>query len=1160
MRTSLRGWLNTLGLAITMGALCAPVCAPAAGLVAVWGNCSSGQNAIPQGLGTVKAVAAGGNHSLALRADGIVVCLGWDPNCDYGQFSVPLGLSNVTMLAAGQNHNLALKSDGRVVVWGSNESGQTNIPGGLTNVMAVAAGTFHSLALKADGTVAGWGDDQYGQCGRLAGLSNVIAVAVGLNHSLALMADGTVAACGQNSAGQCLVPAGLSNVTAVAAGDLHSLALRADGTVLGWGANWQGQIEVPPGLSNVTAIAAGANHSLALRANGTVVAWGQNDGGQGTVPPGLANVTAIAAGLWHNVAIASEGPLQILGNPVGQVVPWRTNVTFSVTAAGAGPLSFRWLFNGQPLPSTGRFAGATSSALTIIGAEFADIGSYMAVVSNSFGSTFSTAATLLVINPPIILQQPASQTMPAGQGLAFIVTADGTPPLAYQWLFNGVPAVGATASVFWLTNVQSINAGSYAVVVSNAFGSVQSSNTVLAVTERAPFIARFLAPQTVLAGHGAAFSVLALGSSPMTYQWRRNGADLPGATDATLTLPQVGFDDGGYYNVVVSNAWGQAISAKALLLVVPALVWRSSPAGYAPTNIPPGLTNLTAIAAGDYHIVALKADGTVATWINGPYASAGLTNVPSGLTEVTAVAAGGNFSLALKASGTVVAWGSGSGTNVPGNLSGVTAIAAGYGHGLALRTNGLVTAWGASPYGETNVPPFVSKVVSIAAGQHHSLALMSDGAVFGWGSGATEAPSSLTNPIAIACGGNRSLALQGNGTLTALNYGAGGIPAGLSNVVAMATSNSRSVALKADGSVVVFPPDQPGSAAAALVASLTNVVAVSAGGSQTPYYVALAGTGFPTFTVQPVQTEIYTLPLNQPTEAVPPRIHFNARAVGVQPMSYQWQLNGQDLPGATQVTLILTNAQGKDAGAYRLIAANALGRATSSVAILTIPCTATLAQSLNATNQAWTTGISNTAWFPQNRVTHDGVAAAQSGPIGNGQQSYLQTTVTGPGTLRFWWKVSSEEGFDFLRFYQDGYSTLLAGISGEVGWERMTFSIPAGSHTLKWVYVKDPSVSDGQDAAWVDEVSWGTNSRVRVPQRLSVPVVLPDGSLSFRSGDSDGGSLRPEDLAGFEAEASTNLAGWLRLTNALSWTNGSLWLRDPDRANYPRRFYRVFEH
>jgi hypothetical protein len=83
---------------------------------------------------------------------------------------------------------------------------------------------------------------------------------------------------------------------------------------------------------------------------------------------------------------------------------------------------------------------------------------------------------------------------------------------------------------------------------------------------------------------------------------------------------------------------------------------------------------------------------------------------------------------------------------------------------------------------------------------------------------------------------------------------------------------------------------------------------------------------------------------------------------------------------------------------------------------------------------------------------------------------------------------------------------------------------------------------------------------VRVPQRLGAPALLPDGSLDFRSSDADCGLLLPEDLMGFEAQVSTDLMRWFTLTNALSWTNGSLWLRDPDRANHPRRFYRVLEH
>src|SRR5262249_59248818 len=90
------------------------------------------------------AVAGGGFHSLALKADGTVMA--WGTN-DFGQSDVPLGLSNVVKIAAGLYHNLALKADGTVVSWGRTNAGQTSVPPGLANVVAVAGGIAHSLVL-----------------------------------------------------------------------------------------------------------------------------------------------------------------------------------------------------------------------------------------------------------------------------------------------------------------------------------------------------------------------------------------------------------------------------------------------------------------------------------------------------------------------------------------------------------------------------------------------------------------------------------------------------------------------------------------------------------------------------------------------------------------------------------------------------------------------------------------------------------------------------------------------------------------------------------------------------------------------------------------------------------------------------------------------------
>ncbi|MGI6098682.1 MAG: PEGA domain-containing protein [Kiritimatiellia bacterium] len=272
------------------------------GLVAAWGS-SDSKSAVPAGLKGVVAVAVGGGHSLALKADGTVVAWGWNV---YGQCDVPAGLADVVAVEGGTYHSLALKADGTVIAWGANWDGQCDVPAGLEDVGAVAAGEYHSLALKADGTVIAWGWNNYGQCDVPAGLADVVAVEAGNFHNLALKADGIVIAWGANWDGQCDVPAGLTDVVAVEAGNFHNLALKADGTVIAWGANWDGQCDIPAGLADVVAVAAGEYHSLALKADGTVIAWGANWYGQCDVPPFCSPSLDIAAGWFQSLSIIPD--------------------------------------------------------------------------------------------------------------------------------------------------------------------------------------------------------------------------------------------------------------------------------------------------------------------------------------------------------------------------------------------------------------------------------------------------------------------------------------------------------------------------------------------------------------------------------------------------------------------------------------------------------------------------------------------------------------------------------------------------------------------------------------------------------------------------------------------------------------------------------------
>lgn len=222
------------------------------------------------------------------------------------------------------------------------------------------------------------------------------------------------------------------------------------------------------------------------------------------------------------------------------------------------------------------------------------------------------------------------------------------------------------------------------------------------------------------------------------------------------------------------------------------------------TNVPPTLTDAIAVAAGEGHTLALRANGTVVAWgLN----NEGQTNVPANLTGVVAIAAGGNHSLAVKNDGTVVAWGSnGNGqTNVPPGLTGVVAVAGGGFHSIALKGDGTLVAWGLSNFGQAVIPGGLTGVKAIAAGYQHNVALKSDGTVVAWGWnswGTTNVPPGLTGVVAVAAGVKHSLAVKSDGTV--VTWGTVfDVPAGL-NAKAIASGFHNALALKTDGTVAAW--------------------------------------------------------------------------------------------------------------------------------------------------------------------------------------------------------------------------------------------------------------------------------------------------------------------------------------------------------------------
>ena len=128
-----------------------------------------------------------------------------------------------------------------------------------------------------------------------------------------------------------------------------------------------------------------------------------------------------------------------------------------------------------------------------------------------------------------------------------------------------------------------------------------------------------------------------------------------------------------------------------------------------------------------------------------------------------------------------------------------------------------------------------------------------------------------------------------------------------------------------------------------------------------------------------------------------------------------------------------------------------------------------LCEALDVCDLTWTTGGSAN-WFGQSSTTYDGVDAARSAPIGNSQECWMETTVTGPGEVSFWWKVSSQASSDWLEFYID--DARQDYISGSVDWQQKSYSTGSDSHTLKWRYTKSATIALGFDCGWVDQVVW----------------------------------------------------------------------------------------
>ncbi len=641
----------------------------------------------------------------------------------------------------------------------------------------------------------------------------------------------------------------------------------------------------------------GANIAGATLSSYTIASVQATDAGTYAAKVSNAGGSVISS----NAVLTVLLPPTIMTPPHSQTVTQGLSASFSVVASGTAPFGYQWNLNGTAL------SGATSSTLALNNVQATDAGSYTAVVTNPYGSATSGVATLTVLVPPVITTQPQSQVVMQGQSASFSVVASGTAPFTYQWYFNQKNAGGTdTLPTYTINNVNSAKIGNYTVVVANAAGSVTSGVATLSFYVP-PTIQTQPLSLTVTQGQSASFSVVASGSTPLSYQWSFNGSPISRATDTSLTLTAVQAADSGSYTVAVTNPGGSITSPTATLTV----------------NVPAGITTQPqsqAVTQGHDASFSVVASGTAPLnyqWSLNGTALPGATGPTLALTAVQTMDAGSYAVVVNNAYGSVT-----------------SAVA-------------TLTVY---------VPPVIRTQPinqTVTQGQNAPLSVVAIGTAplsYQWNfnglpvPGATNASLALTNVQPEDDGSYSAVVTNPGGSVTsAVAKLTVIIPPGItaqpqSQVVIQGNGASFSVAANGttpfyyqwylDGSAFSGATKDTLLLAdvQATDAGSYTVVVTNPGGSVTSEVATLTVMIPPGITTQP-----QSLTVTQGQTAL-----FSVEASGTAPLSYQWSLNGTAVPNATSSILTLNNVQMTNAGGYSVVVTNVAGLVTSTVATLTV--------------------------------------------------------------------------------------------------------------------------------------------------------------------------------------------------------------------------------
>jgi alpha-tubulin suppressor-like RCC1 family protein len=933
---------------------------------------------------TVTRVAAVGNASYFVLDDGALYAAGQSVWTVHG--SGPRLISTgVKEIFASQRKVFYITTNGILSALGDNNFGEFGI-GSLTNsysqpiqvatdVVSVAPGYLHTLFLKADATLWAAGDNRVGQFGTgqtsqrptltpIQIASGVRSIAAGRDSSFYIKTNGSLWGAGvfESFSSTTFTQLLAFGVTSVQVNE-YAVRFIQDQNLRRW--PFSGMHTFDSGVSRA---ALGDNHLLYVKTNGSLWADGNNEWSQfgngtlssATTPIQIATgVAEAAAGTKHSFYLKTDGSLWAMGyNQYGELADGTTterntaikltqpaftkqpaalsvsvgaSAAFAPTVTSTGAATYQWFKDGNAI------TGATATTYTIASTTAASAGNYALVATNWLGSTTSTVAALTVISPVSIPTQPTAQTVIIGNSATFFVVASGSAPLTYQWSKDGVAISGATAATYSIAATTAANAGSYSVIVTNSVGSVTSAPATLTVNPAgvAPSITTQPISQSLGLGTSATLNVVAAGTSPLAYQWSKNGTAITGATSASLTFSSLSASDVGSYTVVVSNALGSVGSSAASLAVIAPPIITIQPA------------NQTVIAGASL-ILSVTATGAAPLtyqWSKNGTAISGATSPSFSLSSSAALDAG-SYRVVVTTPGASVTSNTATVTvNTPPRIATQPPATVTYSGGdfnLSVIVGAEVTAplnyqWfkNGVEVSNSNSPSYNQFVLSSVlrlnpTGSYYVVVSNIAGSVTSNTTTVVSIPFITTNPVSssvttgasatfsVAAGGSQNLTYQWskNGV---------SIPGATGATYAITSTTSSDA-----GTYRVVVTNSLGTANSSAV-TLTVTPAPSA----------------PVITTQPTgQSVIASF-----------NASFSVSASGTAPLTYVWRKDGSTVVGGNSPTLALNGTTSASAGNYTVTVTNAVGSVTSTAATLVVDAPAT-----TFTQRRRTSGSSNSLW------------------------------------------------------------------------------------------------------------------------------------------------------------------------------------------------------